>query len=507
MSTVKTIAKAPPSNAVQKSKLHPEDFEFLPADLEILETPPSPVRMALILIICAFVATALIWSWIGHIDIVAVAQGKIQPTGRVKVIQPLETGKVAAIMVENGRRVKAGDLMIEMDIGDARAEEDATKSAYEALRAEARRRRTAIDAAQTHLLPQARHQSWNAETMESATQRRLMSIPKIDWDAGTPEQIRQRENQVLAGDLEQLKATISDFEAQIRQKEIEHDRLDEAIAMQDRLIATLKERVDMRAVLAKSGSGSNANLIDAKETMLYHLSQQANQKVQRDATIANLDVLAGGRDKAFSNFIAENAQKLAEAQKQADDWREKLAKAKFKSERMSLKSPIDGVVYGLSVTTIGQVVGGGEELMRIVPEDAMLEIECYLANKDIGFVKPGQNAVVKIESFPFTRYGTLSATVTRVASDAIPEPDASQMEGNSARQPKDKGFAGAQRTQNLVFPVTLTPARKAMIVDGLTVPLTPGMAVNVEIATGNRRILEYIFSPLVETASQAGKER
>ena len=507
MSAVKTIAKAPPSGTVQKSRPHPEDFEFLPADLEILETPPSPVRMALILIICAFVATALIWSWIGHVDIVAVAQGKIQPTGRVKVIQPLEAGKVAAIRVENGRRVKAGDLMIEMDIGDARAEEDAAQLAYEALRAEARRRRAAIDAAQTHLLPQARQHSWNAETKEAAEQRRLVSLPRIAWDAETPEQIQLRENQVLAGDLEQLKDTIADYEAQIRQKEIEHDRLDEAIATQDRLIATLQERVDMRSTLVKSGAGSNANLIDAKETLLYHTSQQANQKVQRDATIANLDVLARERDKAFSNFIAENAQKLAEAQKQADDWREKLAKAKLKSERMYLRSPIDGVVYGLSVTTIGQVTGSGEELMRIVPKDATLEIECYLANKDVGFVKPGQTAVVKIESFPFTRYGTLPATVTRVASDSIPEPDASQIEGDSARTPKDKGFAGAQRTQNLVFPVTLTPARNAMAVDGQTVPLTPGMSVNVEIATGRRRILEYIFSPLVETTSQAMQER
>ena len=93
---------------------------------------------------------------------------------------------------------------------------------------------------------------------------------------------------------------------------------------------------------------------------------------------------------------------------------------------MALTSPIDGMVYGLSVTTIGQVVGAGDELMRIVPEGAALEIECYLANRDVGFVKPGQKAVVKIESFPFTRYGTLAATVTRVASDAIPEPEAEQ---------------------------------------------------------------------------------
>ena len=96
------------------------DREFLPADLEILETPPSPVRMALILIICALVVAALAWSWFGRIDIVAVAQGKIQPTGRVKVIQPLETGKIAAIKVENGQQVKAGEVLLEMERGRCR---------------------------------------------------------------------------------------------------------------------------------------------------------------------------------------------------------------------------------------------------------------------------------------------------------------------------------------------------------------------------------------------------
>jgi hemolysin D len=198
---------------------------------------------------------------------------------------------------------------------------------------------------------------------------------------------------------------------------------------------------------------------------------------------------------------------MAEAQRQSDDWREKLAKAKLKSGRMSLTSPIDGTVYGLSVTTVGQVVSSGEELMRITPTGAALEIEAYLANKDVGFVKRGQTAVVKIESFPFTRYGALSATVERVASDAIPEPEAQQVEGDPARARRDKTFAGAQRTQNLVFPVTLKPERTTMDIDGQIVRLTPGMAVTVEIATGNRRILEYIFSPLVETGARAMKER
>jgi hemolysin D len=466
------------------------DREFLPADLEILETPPSPVRMALILIIAALVVTALVWSWLGRLDIIAVAQGKIQPTGRVKVIQPLETGKIAAIKVDNGRHVAAGDVLVEFDPGDARAEEAEAQGSYDAYRAEAVRRRVAQESA-----------------MLAAKPRRFESHPLIGWDADVPNNVREREDRVLDGDWRQLAVTVSGFDAQIKQKEIERDRAIETMAAQTNLIATLQERVDMRSSLVHSGSGARSAVIDAKETLQYHMTQLAMQKGQRDAADANIGVLQFDREKAVSNFIAENAQKLSEAQRQADDWREKLVKAKLKSARTSLASPIDGTVYGLSVNTIGQVVGGGDELMRIVPEGATLEIESYLANRDVGFVKPGQTAVVKIESFPFTRYGTLNAKVTRVSSDAIPEPEAEQRESDAARLNREKTFGGGQRTQNLVFPVTLTPAQIEMNIDGQTVALTPGMAVSVEIATGNRRILEYIFSPLVETASQAMKER
>src|SRR5271157_6095868 len=115
------------------------DRRFLPADLEILETPPSPVRLALILVISAFVVGAVAWAYYGRIDIVAVANGKIEPTGRVKVIQPLEPGKVAAVFVANGQHVKAGETLIEMDAGDAKAEEAEAQDAYNAFVAESAR--------------------------------------------------------------------------------------------------------------------------------------------------------------------------------------------------------------------------------------------------------------------------------------------------------------------------------------------------------------------------------
>ncbi len=205
--------------------------------------------------------------------------------------------------------------------------------------------------------------------------------------------------------------------------------------------------------------------------------------------------------------MADNGQKLAEAERQIDDYAQKAAKAGAKLDRMTIKSPIGGVVLGLSVTTVGQVVNPSEEIMRIVPDGSDLEIEAYVENRDIGFLEAGQPAIVKIESFPFTRYGVLGATVVRVARDAIPEPDAQAVESNPAKTTKSNYFGGAQRTQNLVFPVTLSLASKTIDIDGAPIPLRPGMATTVEVKTGKRRILEYVFSPLVQTVSSAMKER
>jgi hemolysin D len=205
--------------------------------------------------------------------------------------------------------------------------------------------------------------------------------------------------------------------------------------------------------------------------------------------------------------LDENVQKRAEASKQHDDYSERLVKVHNRLKHMTLFSPADGIVQASNVFTIGQVVTAGQEIMRIVPNDAKLEVEAYLPNKDIGFAEVGQEVSVKVESFPFTRYGMLVGHVSHLAHDAIPLPEASQIEGNPAQSNSTATFAGAQRTQNLVFPITISLDKPELIVDGKPVPMSPGMAVSAEIKTGNRRRLEYVFSPLAETASKAMKER
>jgi hemolysin D len=210
---------------------------------------------------------------------------------------------------------------------------------------------------------------------------------------------------------------------------------------------------------------------------------------------------------ASRTFSTENLEKLADAERRIDEDTQRLAKVRARQSRMVLSSPIEGTVSSLSITTPGQVIAAGEEVMRIVPDGIGIEIEAYIPNRDIGFVKPGQDAVVKIESLPFTRYGTIDAKLSRVAGDAIPQPDAERTESNPIQATRQAAFAGAERTQNLVFPAIFQPTSTVVMADGAMVPLSAGMAVTVEIKTGNRRILEYLFSPLLEVANEAMKER
>lgn len=462
------------------------DQEFLPAAISILETPPSPINIALLRVICALVTFALLWMFFGHIDILAIAQGKVQPSGRVKTIQPLDAGRVTSINVHNGQHVKVGESLVELDPAEAIADERSSTTSFQAYRAEVLRRRASL---------------------ESASNLSAEQLPKIKWPITIPKNIQEREDRVLKSDIDQIKSAVQSFDAQISQKEREQKRLEEQIQSQGMLIDTIKQRVTMRKGLLSRGSTSKAAVIDAMETLQTQETTLAGQKGQLEEAKAAINVLQKDKKKAIDTFVAENQQKISEAERQADELEQKTAKAHVKTDHMTLTAPISGMVLGLTVTTKNQVLQSGEEIMRIVPDDASLEIEAYVENKDIGFVKVGQEAIIKVESFPFTRFGTIDGVVTHVSHDAIPEPDATNTEGMPSKSKKDSFFGGAQRTQNLVFQVLLKTKQDYMPVEGVKIPLSSGMAVTAEIKTGKRRIIEYIFSPLVEVASRAMKER
>ena len=161
------------------------------------------------------------------------------------------------------------------------------------------------------------------------------------------------------------------------------------------------------------------------------------------------------------------------------------------------------------MTTIGQVVTTGQQLAVITPNGGELQVEALVANLDIGFVKLGQPAAVKVDAFPFTRFGVLHGKVVKIAPSAVAEADAKRALANAAAaaSPAQEPQAAPGQPESFVFPVTIALEERAMTIDNATIPLTPGMTVTVEIKTDSRRVIDYLLSPLARIASEAARER
>lgn len=463
-----------------------ENNEFLPAHLEILETPPSPYLMVFTWVICAILASALAWSILARLDIHAVAQGRIQPSGRSKVVQPLETSKVKSILVTNGTAVKAGDLLVELDPAEAEADLNAKRSAVQTFDAQILRYRAAIAAIQ------AQRPSTGAE---------------LQFPSGIDPTLQERERAAMVADVSDYINTRSSLQSQLAEKQATQQRYTSSIAARQQLKAVLDERVDMKKTLAATSSGTRAALLDAQQQADQAAADLAYDVGQLKEAEAAARSIERRFDQLQSTTVAKQSQSLVEASEKRVTAQQDTVKAALRLDRTHLKAPIDGTVQQLAVTTVGQVVTPGQALLVVVPSSGPIEVNALVLNKDIGFVVPGQDVVVKVDAFPFTRYGMLEGKVVSVSRDAIDSKEASSDTVTASRGQSVDPVSGTPATQNLVFPVTVQLDRSTMEADGKVVPLTAGMTVSAEIRTGSRRVIDYVLAPIKETASTAGHER
>lgn len=367
-----------------------KELEFLPAVLEIQESPPSPAGRAVALSIAALFGIAILWSILGSIDIIAVAQGKVVPGDRSKVIQPLESGVIKAIHVKDGSRVKAGDPLIEID---TTANPDQERFSNEHL----------------------------AVLTEIARVRALLA----DRDSFDPP--RDANPAMVTAERSRLRDQLTEYRALKNQAQ------------------AYKELLDKQYV-----------------SRLQYLEVE-----QKRAAKAN-------------EFTAA----LSAAETRAKSLTQELAKAGTRVDQQHLTAPIDGVVQQLAVHTVGGVVTPAQQLMVIAPEEGSLEVEAILENKDIGFVNESQEAEIKVDAFPFTRYGTLEGKVTSISRDAV------QI---------DK--------VGLVYTARVNLNRSTIRIENKEIRLSPGMTVAVEIKTGKRRVMEYFLSPLIQATQSSIRER
>jgi hemolysin D len=459
----------------KKPRLNQHEREFQAAAIEILETPASPAARIFAGMITVFAAGAIAWSWYGQIDTHAEIQGKLIPIGKVQVIEPLITGRVKTIHVKTGDHVAAGDLLVELDPGEYAAERQKLAGSLAAAEVSAARLRAILDA------------------VASGTPSQEAKFPT---PAGAPNSLVELQLLQMRQSLAAHQAEQASLEADIVQKRVEIERGGKTLAERRKLVSLTGDRLDIFVELEKRGVGIKSHTIDARQgeqDQLMAVVAEEGRLAELDATMKALTARKQERREAYLDKVATE---LIEIDSTIGVLRQDLAKAELFEWASVLKSPVAGRVQQLEVNTLGQVVQTGQQMMVVVPDGTALEIEAMLLNKDKGFVRDGQEARIKLEAFPFTKYGTLSGKVLSVSNDAIP-----------AGAPRGESEAARETAGPLVFPVRIALNETSIKVDGEAVMLTPGMSVTAEIKTGNRRVIEFLLDPLMEMKDEAFHER
>jgi hemolysin D len=456
-----------------------EELAFLPAALEIVETPPSPIGRAIAILIATLFCAALAWAYFGKIDIIASAPGKVIPSGRTKVIQPFETGVIRAIRVRDGQRVKAGDVLIELDPTINAAEREHILSDLTAAQLDIARLRAALSEGPDPLAEFRPPESANPSLV--ATHR-----------------------QFLLSQIGEYRAKLAGLDRQRAQKEAESATVAATIGKLEAIIPVVQQKVDVRGALYNREFSSKLQYLENLQQLIETQKELAVQQSRHRETQAALAALAEARVQATAEFSRTIHDELAKAEAKAAGLAQDLIRAEQKTKLQALTAPEDGIVQQLAVHTVGGVVTPAQTLLVIVPVGTHLEIEAMVSNRDIGFVHPGQEAEIKVETFNFTRYGLLHGRVMHVSQDAITRDKSQDKPGN---KPQGSDSNTDPKPDELVYAARVSLDQTRMQIEDKLVNLSPGMAVTVEIKTGSRTVLNYLLSPLLRYKQESLRER
>jgi hemolysin D len=459
-------------NAADLKKKPISDHEFLPAALEIIEKPASPGLRWLLLIVCAFFAIAVLWSVIGTIDVVAVARGKIVPAGNVKIIQPIEIGAVRAIHVRNGQHVSKGQLLIELDPTLAGADE-----------AQAVQQLLASDVVQAR----------NKALLSYLDNRSAEFVAPPGTSAA-----------VAANQDHFVRNAIAEYEAQraglVQQRAAQAADLTSAnaqIAKLEQTLPMVNQQLAARKAMTERGYFSKLKLLEYEQLRVEHIQDIAIQSGVAAKARAGMASAEADLAKLRLAFSKGAVAELSEAADRSAIAGQELRKSERRRSFQELHSPVNGTVQQLMVATIGGIVQPAQALMVVVPDDSAVEVEAMIQNRDIGFVREGQAVRVKLDAFPFTDYGLIEGVVESISRDAVEPPATSTQRGNESGSTPIGPYYLAR--------VHLD--RTSIRVAGHDQPIGPGLAVQAEVKTGERRIIGYLLSPITRAFDEAGRER
>lgn len=442
---------------------------FLPAALEIQESPPNPLARWLAWGLLSLVVIAIVWALLGHVNIVASAEGKIIPSSRVKQVQPLEKGVVKALLVSEGEYVKQGQPLIELDPTLTGADKKRLESELRSAKL-----RLAVSKGVLSLLEQP-----NAQITASYIDSYLLDVPTdtLEIDSALYKNMLRQQWLQYQSQLKALQSNLVKTQAEQSATKEVILKLEQTLPIAEKRATTLKNLHE------KDFVSENDYLTIEQERI-----QQAQDLAAERQRIKQLQAAEAEVREQINLHKAQSSGALltevTELQRQIASLEEEFTKASDLNAKQVLYAPVAGRVQELAVNTVGGVVTEAQQLMLVVPDEEQLGVEVFLENKDIGFVHEGMFAEIKIHTFPFTKYGVIDAEITTVSDDAT-----------------------VDEQRGLIYRMQLRMAKNFLWVEGKEVKLQPGMAVTAEVQTGERRIIEFFLAPLLRAKNESIRER
>jgi adhesin transport system membrane fusion protein len=383
-----------------------------------------------------------LWASIAQVDEVTRGQGKVIPSSKVQVIQSSRPATIAQLLVRSGQRVSKGQLLALLDNPESRGIE-----------------------AETQAL-QARSERLQAEGTGAST--------SLGGEEGTLSEVRRQA----------LSSRVGALRASAEQRRREAAEADATISSLSRSLVLAQQNVDRLAPLAAKNIVPQTDLANAQRDVVDLQGRIAAAREQKGRAIAAVSEAMNQANEASFSFRQEALNEASEVNQKIAVNEQSLSGAGGQSGR-ELRSPVDGVVNDVQVTTIGGYVQAGEKVMEVVPIGDKLLVETRVKPSDIAFIRVGDKALVKVTAYDFSTYGGLDGRVVQVSADSIYD----------------------QNEKQAYFTVIVETNKSYLMAAGRRLPITPGMMTDTQIITGRKSILTYLLKPVLKARSEALRER
>lgn len=431
--------------------------DFSPAALAVLERPPAPFARAALILILLLAVILILWSILAKVDIVVTASGVVVPKGKVKVIQSMEGGRVAAIHVRDGQLVRRDEVLVTMDSTESQADLASLEQELESVSLTTMRLQAQIAENEALFQPAA-----DARAAEVELQRNLL-----------------RESLLTE------KTQRSALESELSRNRAERESLLASLRQQERALPLLRQLHAKKKTMADKGLIPEVEFIQAQMSLDEAIGALATERGRLRAIEAQLAKSIQEKQLTERETKRDLLAKLTEELTRQETLKQEVTKAQNKQLYRELRAPIDGFVQQLSINTIGGVVTAAQPLLVIVPLDGGLEVEAKALNKDIGLISTGQTAFVKVTAYPYTRYGDIAGQIEWVAQDAV-----------------------VDEQLGPIYPVrvSLSATKLPRMVENRQGSLSPGMTVTTDIKIGKRRVIEFFLTPILRYTSESLRE-